>query len=187
MIIVSPGEALERDHRVIDAGIESFSLLLSQHRVQPGSLTQALEALRRHIYLEEDFLFPPLHAADMTMPLLVMLREHGRIWDTMEALEHELEGGRDPVILSNLCRELAVQLQHHNLKEERVIYPQADQVLPDTVSARLSALIGSATMPGAWRCRSPGHYWRGRKITWPGCRPGGWSRNVERAPVMAAV
>lgn len=152
MIVMPPGEALEHEHRQIDAGIESFSALLLQHRVQSESLTQALEALRRHIYLEEEFLFPPLHAAGMTMPLLVMLREHGRIWDTMEALEHELRGGRDPVILSKRCRELVVQLQHHNLKEERIIYPQADQVLPDVDSARLSALIGSATMPEAWRC-----------------------------------
>jgi hypothetical protein len=78
-----------------------------------------------------------------------MLREHGQIWDTMEALRHEPEGSRDPVILSSRCRALVVQ--HHNLKEERVISPQADQVLPDTESARLSALIGSATMPEAWR------------------------------------
>jgi regulator of cell morphogenesis and NO signaling len=152
MAVVSPGEALEREHREIDAGIEPFSSPLSQHRVQPGPLLQALEALRRHIYLEEEFLLPPLYAAGMTMPLLAMLREHGQIWDTMEALEQELAGSRNAVSLSKRCRELVVQLQHHNLKEERIIYPQADQVLPGAESARLSALISSATMPGGWRC-----------------------------------
>ena len=56
---MSPGtlaDALEREHQEIDLGIAAF-------RADPrrtAALGRALAGLRRHIYLEEEFLFPPL-------------------------------------------------------------------------------------------------------------------------------
>ena len=46
-----------------------------------------MDGLRRHIYLEEEFLFPPLRAAGMMAPLFVMVRQHGELWDAMRALD----------------------------------------------------------------------------------------------------
>ena len=45
-----------------------------------------MRALRRHIYLEEAFLVPPLRAAGAAMPVPVMLREHGELWRTVDSL-----------------------------------------------------------------------------------------------------
>lgn len=56
--------ALERDHREIDAGIAAFIEQLDAGRPQPEPLAATLEALRRHIYLEEVLLFPPIREAE---------------------------------------------------------------------------------------------------------------------------
>ncbi|QDO88287.1 hemerythrin domain-containing protein [Ornithinimicrobium ciconiae] len=83
-------EALEREHDEIDAGLEAFGEGLDAGNFREDELTRAAQALRRHIYLEETFLFPPLRAAGMLPPVLVMLREHGEIWRTLDALEDEV-------------------------------------------------------------------------------------------------
>lgn len=78
---------LVHEHHEIDAGIEAFLAGLSLGETRMQELTRAVEALRRHIYLEEEFLFPPLQAAGMIPPVLVMLREHGEIWRTLDAIQ----------------------------------------------------------------------------------------------------
>lgn len=52
--------ALEREHHEIDADIEAFTASPSDR--QP--LIRAISALRRHIYLEEEYLFPLLRAVE---------------------------------------------------------------------------------------------------------------------------
>ncbi len=80
MSIVSLSDALTREHRDIDTGIRAFVVDLERGVVSPEPLLSAFEALRRHIYLEEAFLFPPIRQAGVLMPILVMLREHGTLW-----------------------------------------------------------------------------------------------------------
>ena len=77
---------LQREHHEIDSGIAAFIEKLDGGCVQPEPLSAALEALRRHIYLEETILFPPIREAGMIMPIFVMMREHGELWRTMGAL-----------------------------------------------------------------------------------------------------
>jgi regulator of cell morphogenesis and NO signaling len=67
------GSALEREHREIDGGIEKFAAGLEAGGMDTEPLLQAMAGLRRHIYLEEEFLFPPLRANGMMMPIFVML------------------------------------------------------------------------------------------------------------------
>ncbi|MGH3292466.1 MAG: hemerythrin domain-containing protein [Trebonia sp.] len=68
--------ALEREHHDIDQGIAAFTASPGD----PHPLVRAARALRRHIYLEEEFLFPPLGEAEPALraPVFVMLREHAR-------------------------------------------------------------------------------------------------------------
>ncbi len=88
--------ALKREHREVDSEIENFIEKLECGSVQPEPLTAALEALRRHIYLEEVFLFPPIRETGMVMPIFVMMREHGELWRTIDALTDLLADGNDP-------------------------------------------------------------------------------------------
>jgi hemerythrin-like domain-containing protein len=144
-------EALEHEHHEIDAGIETFLEGISLGEVRTTELTRAVDALRRHIYLEEEFLFPPLRAAGMLPPVLVMLREHGEIWRILDAIGAlDLEGAGEQA--REQCTALLAQLAAHNAKEEPIIYPQGDVVLSDEAKRELHACIDAGRTPDGWVC-----------------------------------
>jgi regulator of cell morphogenesis and NO signaling len=148
MEIESLPAALEREHHQIDAGIAAFTATPWDR--QP--LARAIGALRRHIYLEEEFLFPLLHEAEpgLAAPVFVMLREHAQIWATLDSLERGL--GADTGTGLTLPKRLAVQLLHHNLKEEKILYPRADDLLPPAAADRLRAFLACGQLPDGWVC-----------------------------------
>lgn len=146
-------DELTREHREIDGAIETFIEKLDCGSVQHELLTETLEALRRHIYLEEVFLFPPLRDAGIVMPIFVMMREHGQLWRTMDALTDLLAGGNDSSPLRDTCIQLLDQLFQHNSKEEPVIYPNADSELPPQTSAELNRFIETGRAPEGWVCQ----------------------------------
>jgi regulator of cell morphogenesis and NO signaling len=145
--------ALRREHREIDTAIETFIEKLDYGSAQPELLTATLEALRRHIYLEETFLFPPIREAGIVMPIFVMMREHGQLWRTMDNLTDLLADGNDSRWLRDTCAQLRDQLHQHNSKEEPVIYPNADTDLPPQTSAELTRFIETGRTPDGWVCR----------------------------------
>lgn len=142
--------ALEREHREIDDGLAAFASGDGPLEQRRQALRRAIRALRRHIYLEEEFLFPPLFDAGMAVQVVVMLREHAKIWATLDELERELPAEE---LGLRLCRRLAVELLHHNLKEERVLYPQADHVLAAPAVERLRRFLEAGELPPGWVCR----------------------------------
>jgi hemerythrin-like domain-containing protein len=148
---VSPAAALEREHREIDEGIEQFMASPSSSQA-PDSLAAAMSALRRHIYLEEEFVFPALSADGLKAPIFVMLREHGQIWQTLDGLESQLAAGDEQSSELQTCHQLLVQLQHHNMKEERILYPEADHALSVEATGRLTEFLDSGSLPHGWVC-----------------------------------
>lgn len=155
-----PGEtlqsALEREHREIDRGIEAYIARLGDGATATP-LVEAIQALRRHIYLEERFLFPPLRAAGMGMPVMVMVREHGELWRTMDTLTALVGDGADSRRLGDACGELLQQLDRHNSKEEPVIYPLADTALTAGASTELTRLLATGQTPEGWICQQARH------------------------------
>lgn len=156
MEIESLAAALEREHREIDEAIEAFTARPSSGDRDRQSLMRAISALRRHIYFEEEFLFPLMREAGLVAPVFVMLREHGQIWTTLDSLERALDAGTADGAELRLCRQLTVQLQHHNLKEERIVYPQADRALTASAAAQLRAFLDSGGLPDGWVCQRAG-------------------------------
>lgn len=144
-------EALQREHREIDAGLELFVAGLAEGETRTEPLMKATEALRRHIYLEEELLFPSLRGG-MVAPVFVMLRDHGQIWKAMDALEAQLGAGADGASLQAACKELAAALEAHNLKEEQIVYSQADGALTPAESETLATFLASGKMPEGWVC-----------------------------------
>jgi regulator of cell morphogenesis and NO signaling len=142
--------ALEREHREIDAGVDAYRAGLARGETAAEPLLEAMAALRRHIYLEEEFVFPPLRAAGMVPPVFVMLREHGELWTTMNTLEGQL--AQDPAgdAATATCQMLTVQLQTHNEKEEPIIYPQVDAKLEPQAQEQLRSFLESGAMPDGW-------------------------------------
>lgn len=158
MPMVSLSAALTREHRDIDTGIEEFidGLDLDVMALEP--LLTAFEALRRHIYLEETFLFPPIRQAGVLMPVLVMLREHGRLWELMDQLTELVLDSKHPAEvddeLASTCRELLAELEQHNSKEEPIIYPHADADLTEEAAAQLAAFLETGSTPDGWVCEA---------------------------------
>jgi hemerythrin-like domain-containing protein len=150
------GAALEREHREIDRAVEAFLAGDGEVPDRIESLRRALEALRRHIYLEEEFLFPPMREAGFVAPIFVMLREHGELWQTMDAIEEELGGEAAEAALPGRCKWLLSQLDKHNAKEEPILYPHADGVLGAPASEELVAFLERGRMPTGWICARAG-------------------------------
>ena len=147
--------AFTREHHEIDAGIEAYLAATEpEPRRRAAPLRGAMEALRRHIYLEEEIVFPRLLPGPLMMPLMVMRREHGELWRRMDALAADLE---DPTTgtegLETACRELLSLLEDHNAKEEPVIYPHLDADLDAEDGARVRELLRTGTLPAGWVCQ----------------------------------
>lgn len=85
-------------------------------------------------------------------PVFVMLREHAQMWLILDALERDLECGIASDAALARCNQLTIQLQQHNLKEERILYPQADDVLTGSASEQLRTFLDSGELPEGWVC-----------------------------------
>lgn len=142
--------ALEREHREIDAGIAEFSATAGRALSEP--MVRAMDALRRHIHLEEAFLFPPLREAGLMAPVFVMFREHGQMWRAMDAIEPRLADPAAAASVQDTCRELVAQLDAHNRKEELILYAQVDSILDDAARESLAQFIADGRMPDGWVC-----------------------------------
>ena len=146
-------EALEREHHEIDEGIETFAAA-GGGAPDPRPLVRAVAALRRHIFLEEEFLFPPLRAAGLVMPVFVMVREHGEMWKLLDSLDEELSTEAPRSSVADLLRDLQEQLAAHNAKEEQILYPQTEQALTWAARAELQELLSTGRTPEGWVCEA---------------------------------
>lgn len=90
----------------------------------------------------------------MAGPVMVMVHEHGQLWRTLDALEHELGTRRELDSITKVCQRLGELETNHNPKEEQILYPQADGVLSSAATAELRALLESGAMPKDWRCEA---------------------------------
>ncbi len=145
--------ALMRQHREIGAAIEVFIEKLEDGSMQTELMGVMLEALRGHIYLEEVFLFPPIREAGIVMPIVVMMREHGQLWATMESLTQLLTDPEDSPRLKATCNQLLDQLHKHSFKEEPAIYLHANYDLPASTSAELTRFVDTGRVPEGWICQ----------------------------------
>lgn len=145
---------LEREHMEIDEAVDSFISSLAASSPDMAALTAALEGLRRHIYFEEEMLFPPLRQAGLVPPLIVMCREHAEMWATMLALSAMLVPEDDPARLRDLAERLMAQLQEHNTKEEMIVYPAAEQMIAAPIREELAARLPRVEMPPEWVCEA---------------------------------
>ncbi|UVO12091.1 hemerythrin domain-containing protein [Mycobacterium sp. SVM_VP21] len=144
--------ALEREHLEVDAGIGAFLDGLDVGRVDADGLGATLAVLRRHIYLEEQLLFPPIARGAHMMAVFGMIRGHGEIWRTMNALDDLARAGADHAALRAACCRLLDQLADHNKVEEPVIYPAADTGLAPEVAAEVAEFLAAGQMPEGWTC-----------------------------------
>ena len=139
-------ELFPADHQRIDDILER----VLRHEDEINSFAELQHALIRHIYWEEEFLFPAVEARGLSGPPRIMRVEHGQICRLLEEFEKALGSGQPirPDRLQGLKRLLAA----HNSKEESVLYPMADTMLgQDSLNELLDRII-AAKMPSGWQC-----------------------------------
>lgn len=147
---------MEKEHREIDKAIEHFVEGLAKNEVRHKDLDRADDLLKRHIYIEEALMFPSLRRTGMLAPILVMEREHGEIWRTLDAIHLEVGPGTAAESVPDRCHQLLHQLDGHNQKEEPIIYPKVDELLDDTTKGTVRDFIHSGTTPSGWVCAQAG-------------------------------
>lgn len=151
----SPGQRLEHDHHRIDDEFARFAGSLSGSAVDREAFDGAALALRHHIYVEEVHHFPVVKASGLMGPILVMLREHGEIWDLLDNVAEALDGGIDAAV-KEMWPRLATVLKEHNMKEEKIVYPAGDQQLPAEVAEEIVRELESGAVPEGWVCQMAG-------------------------------
>lgn len=139
--------AFEHDHRAIDEVLERARQRLERGE-WPGDLfSEASEDLRRHIYVEEEVLFPRLRAPNLFAAVFVMLREHAEIWRGLDAIE----GAKgDPARALAALASLEPVLSAHNSKEEQILYPASEPALSAEDVAAVKNAFEEGTRPDDW-------------------------------------
>ncbi|MEB2310947.1 MAG: hemerythrin domain-containing protein [Sorangiineae bacterium] len=148
-------DALTREHRAIDEGLQATLGSIEQGAPDYEPLRRALEVLRRHLYIEEAMLFPPLQTGGMAAAILVMLREHGRFWNLMNELDAETTAKQAAEVGKN-AKFLLELLERHNTKEEPVLYEQLAEQLPAAVREEIMAFLPEGVTPDGWSCERAG-------------------------------
>lgn len=134
----------EKDHDEIDA-----ILARADFRDAAAALPILKEfdyRLERHIIWEETVLFPAAARAEPALaqgPIPVMLHEHIAIRAAKaRALECLRKG--DGLCALTRIQEMLVILAAHNAKEESVLYPSCDRLIPKQEAQSMLALLASS-------------------------------------------
>lgn len=150
------GNRLEHDHHRIDDGFARFARSLGEASVDRTAFDEAAAGLRHHIYVEETLHFPVLRAAGLMGPILVMLREHGEIWDLLDATAAALDDSAAAGEVQSLWPRLAAVLEQHNAKEEQILYPAGDQHISVGDAELIVTTLATGETPSGWACEMAG-------------------------------
>jgi iron-sulfur cluster repair protein YtfE (RIC family) len=137
---------LSWDHDRLDALLHSAS-----NWAESGEWTHARRAyaefdrgLDRHIRLEEEILFPLFEdRTGAAGPTTVMREEHELIRGVLDVLRDAVERGDARAFGAGLAA-LGSLLPPHNDKEEQILYPTTDRVLPERERAALAVRLQTA-------------------------------------------
>ncbi len=145
---------MESEHQWVDARFTRFLGLLDSGVLDGSPFFEASGVLHRHIYLEEEILFPELERHGLSGPVAVMALEHGEIWRNLADVAGLIRADADVERVRASLKALEELLDAHNFKEEQILYPAADEVVsPEQLPQMLDALRESQAPPG-WVCRA---------------------------------
>ncbi|MBI3937757.1 MAG: hemerythrin domain-containing protein [Betaproteobacteria bacterium] len=102
-------------------------------------------ALRRHMEVEEQILFPGFEEATgiTAGPPHVMRHEHRQMLGLLEQLATALSA-RDAAGFSGCANAFVALMAAHSAKEENVLYPMCDQMLPESTVEKLRPPVKNA-------------------------------------------
>ena len=136
---------LSDDHKACDDLFAATAF--SAAKDWPGARDQFdafTASMRRHFAREEEVLFPAFEARTGMSggPTFVMRSEHQQINHLLAEMRSALERADDAAYLGQ-SETLLMLMRQHNMKEENILYPMADQALADesdTLVARMEPI-----------------------------------------------
>jgi len=126
----------EQDHRDCDARWADVEELLDTDDIEAARPAwQKFEAgMRRHIAMEEEVLFPAFESASGMSgggPTAVMRMEHQQMKGLLTQIADAIESGNSEQAM-DVGDTLLMLVQQHNIKEEGMLYPMAENLLAGT-------------------------------------------------------
>ncbi|MRJ02707.1 MAG: hemerythrin domain-containing protein [Epsilonproteobacteria bacterium] len=124
-------EFMTRDHRECDALYAPLEEAISK-----GEWDRALElfvpfkrGMLRHFAMEEEVLFPAMEefVGGGEGPIYVMKMEHNQIRSIINSLGEAIEA-KDQQKALGYGETFMIMTQQHNMKEEQILYPMAEQL-----------------------------------------------------------
>jgi len=136
--------ALTRDHRGCDSLIAAVEEAVEKHHWdEAGRLfSDFVASMERHLGKEEEVLFPALEqkAGTGMGPVQVMRKEHEDMRRLFTEIREDIVQQQAEHCLG-LSDTLLMLMQQHNLKEESILYPMADQMLAGEQSEVIAQFI----------------------------------------------
>jgi len=137
-------EYLQADHRRLDGLMGGCRTLVASGDLAGAraAFTEFRQGLLRHIKIEEGLLFPEFEAASGMGPdggpTGVMRYEHAEIIRLLDVIRDLLDGAEPaPGEFESVRSSLVALLHEHNLKEERILYPMTDRLVPPPALSEL--------------------------------------------------
>jgi hemerythrin-like domain-containing protein len=126
-------EFFAQDHRDCDARWADVEELLDTEDVEMARAAwQKYDAsMRRHLAMEEEVLFPAFDARSGMAgggPVAVMKMEHQQMRGLLDQIGEAVESG-DAGEAMDIGDTLLMLVQQHNVKEEGMLYPMAENTL----------------------------------------------------------
>lgn len=127
-------EFMAREHGKCDEHFATAEQDVSKSNWEDANtnFSQFVDSLERHLAMEEQVLFPYLEQimGSSGGPVAVMKMEHSQMRDLIQTLTENLKQ-QDKDGFLGVAETLLVLMQQHNMKEEQILYPMADQMLSD--------------------------------------------------------
>lgn len=137
----------EHDAVLVALGIlDKIAAAAKGNAAAPADLSDFLQFLQEfvdkcHHGKEERLLFPAMVSAGMPEqagPIAVMLAEHGQGRDLVDAMRDAISPTFDPARFAQAAQTYADHMRQHIDKENGVLFPMAERILPEPVLAGLA-------------------------------------------------
>ncbi|MET0068479.1 MAG: hemerythrin domain-containing protein [Candidatus Thiodiazotropha sp.] len=126
-------DSMAQDHRRCDELFIDLEQAIMQHEWSEAErlCQEFIESMEHHFKIEEELLFPVLlkATAEARGPVNVMLAEHAQMRQLMSQLVDSLDA-MSRTLSAGYVDTLLVTMRQHNMKEESILYPMADEAVP---------------------------------------------------------
>ncbi len=119
---------LIEDHRELDVKLEKLLDIISKGEIDPVLFAQISKSLKRHIYIEEEEIFPSIseRSNELRQRIAGLEMEHASIWMLLDRVENEISV-RNVEKSPKYIEEISSILVSHNEQEEDKVYPIISQ------------------------------------------------------------